>query len=110
MPKVLLVETNCPNEAAAEKLAEAVHEARLAAAVNICAPISSLYRWQGEARFRPEVSVIFRTRPKLRAAIFALIRELHPYHTPGIVARKAEADADYAAWVKRETDPDPQEL
>jgi periplasmic divalent cation tolerance protein len=43
----LLVLTNLPDRPAAEALANALVEARLAACVNILAPCRSVYRWQG---------------------------------------------------------------
>ena len=41
---MLLVFTNLPDRAAAEKLADALIEKRLAACVNILAPCRSVYR------------------------------------------------------------------
>ena len=43
---VLVVITNLPDRAAAEKLADALIEQRVAACVNILAPCRSVYRWK----------------------------------------------------------------
>ena len=47
--ETLLVLTNLPDRAAAERLAEALIERRLAACVNILRPCTSVYRWKGRS-------------------------------------------------------------
>ena len=46
-PPTLLVLTNLPDAGQAQALAAALVEARLAACVNILAPCTSVYRWNG---------------------------------------------------------------
>jgi periplasmic divalent cation tolerance protein len=43
----LLVLTNLPDRAAAERIADLLVEQRLAACVNVLAPCRSVYRWKG---------------------------------------------------------------
>jgi uncharacterized protein involved in tolerance to divalent cations len=43
----LLVFTNLPDRAAAERVADLLIQKRLAACVNILAPCRSVYRWKG---------------------------------------------------------------
>ena len=43
---ILLVLTNLPDRAAAERLADSLIEKRVAACVNILAPCRSVYRWK----------------------------------------------------------------
>ena len=43
--ETLLVLTNCPDEEAANTIALAIVEARLAACVNILPRVQSIYRW-----------------------------------------------------------------
>ena len=104
MPKILIVETHCPDAAEAVKIAEAALEARLAAAANIPNPVASIFRWDGAIEKHPEVPVHLKTRPKRLKALTRLIKRLHSYHTPPILAREAEADAAYADWVKTQTE------
>ena len=50
----LLVLTNVPQRAAAERLAELLVEKKLAACVNILAPCRSVYRWEGAVQHDEE--------------------------------------------------------
>src|SRR2546430_13192341 len=57
----LLVLTNLPERAAAERLAGLLVEKRLAACVNILAPCRSVYRWQGAVRHDEEHPMLIKT-------------------------------------------------
>lgn len=104
----LLVLTNLPDAAAAEKLAHSLVEARLAACVNVLAPCRSVYRWQGAVESAAEVPVLIKTTGERYAALEAAIRAAHPYELPEIVAVCIERGLpDYLAWVAAETAPLP---
>ena len=81
----LLVLTNLPDQAQAEKLAQAIIEQRLAASVNILAPCTSVYRWQGKTETAHEVPMLIKTTAQAYAEVESLIREQHPYELPEIV-------------------------
>ena len=57
-PAALLVITNLPDRAAAEKLADALIGGGLAACVNILSPCSSVYRWKGEVQRDQEFRMV----------------------------------------------------
>ena len=57
----LLVLTNLPDRAAAERLAGALIEQRVAACVNILAPCRSVYRWKGAVQHDEEHPVLIKT-------------------------------------------------
>lgn len=100
----LLVLTNLPDRAAAEKLADAVIEKRLAACINILAPCRSVYRWQGAVQHEEEHPVLIKTTREAYAALEAEIRALHPYELPEIIAVPIERGLPaYLEWVATET-------
>ena len=102
----LLVITNLPDAASAAALAEALIEARLAACVNVLAPCSSVYRWQGKTEVATETPVLIKTTAGRYALLEAAIRQLHPYELPEIVAVSIEHGLpEYLAWVAAETTP-----
>ena len=102
----LLVLTNMPDRAAAEKLADALIDKRVAACVNILAPCRSVYRWQGAVQHDEEHPVLIKTTPESYAALETAIREAHPYELPEIVAVPIERGLPaYLAWVVAETTP-----
>ncbi len=104
----LLVITNLPDRAAAEKLADALVTQRLAACINILAPCRSVYRWRGAVQHEEEHPVLIKTTREGYAALEAQIRALHPYELPEIVALPIERGLPaYLDWVAAETAPNP---
>lgn len=100
----LLVLSNLPDRATAEKLAEALIHKRVAACVNILAPCRSVYRWKGAVQHAEEYPVLIKTTRERYAALEAAIREVHPYELPEIVAVPIERGLPaYLDWVATET-------
>ncbi len=100
----LLVFTNLPDAASAEKLADLLIEARLAACVNILAPCASVYRWQGEIQHDEEVPVLIKTAADRYPELAAAIRAHHPYELPEIIAVSvSDGLPAYLQWVESET-------
>src|SRR5687767_3724679 len=102
----LLVLTNLPDRASAERLADAVISQHLAACVNILAPCRSVYRWQGKVQHEEEHPVLIKTADDRYAALEAAIRAVHPYELPEIIAVPVERGLPaYLDWVTAETRP-----
>jgi len=102
--EVVIVLTNLPDRAAAMKLAQELVAKRLAACVNVLAECTSVYRWKGEIEHAVEVPVLIKTRMERYAEVEAVIRELHPYELPEIVAVPAVRGLEqYLQWVADET-------
>ncbi len=100
----LLVFTNLPDRDAALGLARALVERRLAACVNVLGGCTSVYRWQGDVEEAAEVPVLVKTRAARYPELEALIRELHPYELPEIVAVPVVRGLpEYLDWVAEET-------
>ena len=103
---VLLVLTNLPDEASADRIAQALVEERLAACVNVLGPCRSVYRWQGRIERAQETPLLIKTSQDRYGALERRLRELHPYELPEILAWRPDGGpSDYAAWVIRETRP-----
>ena len=102
----LLVLTNLPDRAAAEKLAEALVAQQVAACVNILAPCRSVYRWKGAVQHDEEHPVLIKTTQERYPALEAAIRAAHPYELPEIIAVPIERGLPaYLEWVAAETSP-----
>jgi periplasmic divalent cation tolerance protein len=102
----LLVLTNLPDRASAEKLAETLIELRVAACVNILAPCRSVYRWQGAVQKDEEHPVLIKSTRERYPALEAAIRAQHPYELPEIVAVPIERGLPaYLEWLAAETTP-----
>ena len=102
--EMLLVFSNLPDQASAAKLAAVLIEQRLAACVNVQAPCSSVYRWQGKVETATEVPVFIKTTRERYPALEAAIRAHHPYELPEIIAVPLVAGLPaYLEWVHTET-------
>src|SRR5256885_15919241 len=100
----LLVLTNLPDRAAAERLADQLLEKRVAACVNILAPCRSVYRWKGAVQHDEEHPVLIKTTPERYAELEHALRSVHPYELPEIVAVPIERGLPaYLDWVGEET-------
>lgn len=101
MPETLLVLTTMPDEHSAVKLAERLVTTGLAACVNIGAPVTSIYRWQGQLERGTEVMLTIKTTaaryPDLERAILAD----HPYELPEVIAVPITTGlTPYLAWIE----------
>jgi len=101
---VLLVITNAPDRATAEAIARRLVEAQAAACVNVLAPCTSVYRWQGVVETGDEVPVLVKTTATAYPQVEALIRETHPYELPEIIAVPVGRGLPaYLDWVRAAT-------
>lgn len=104
----LLVITNLPDRAVAERMADALVAKRLAACVNVLAPCRSVYRWQADVQHDEEHPMLIKTTDERYAELEAEIRALHPYELPEIIAVPiGRGLPGYLAWVVEETSPSP---
>lgn len=96
---LLLVLITCP-ATAAETLAEALVERRLAACVNAVPGLRSTYRWQGAVEHAQETLLLAKTTAEALPALADAVHRLHPYELPEIVAVPIRTGLPaYLAWV-----------
>lgn len=102
--EVLLVLTNLPDRASAQRVAQVLIESRVAACVNILAECSSVYRWQGKTEVASEVPLLIKTTRAAYPRLETAIRAHHPYELPEIIAVSVNAGLPgYLQWVAQET-------
>jgi len=100
----LLVLTNLPDRAAAERLADMLVEKRLAACCNILAPCRSVYRWKGAVQHDEEHPMLIKTSSERYPEMEKALRAGHPYELPEIIAVPIERGLPaYLEWVAAET-------
>jgi periplasmic divalent cation tolerance protein len=102
--ETLLVLTNLPDRAAAERVADALIARKLAACVNILAPCRSVYRWKDAVQHDEEHPMLVKTTVERYPELEAAIRAEHPYELPEIVAVPIVRGLPaYLQWVESET-------
>lgn len=79
---------------------EAVQNGR-AACVNVFAPHTAIYRWEGAVEDGVEVAALFKCATARAAELRDWIAERHPYALPAIVAQEAgpASSAAYLDWI-----------
>jgi periplasmic divalent cation tolerance protein len=101
--EIILVLTNLPDVASAEKLAHYLINERAAACVNQLAPCTSTYRWQNKIETATEVPLLIKTTQGAYPRLEKLIREVHPYELPEIIAVLVTAGLpSYLDWIRGE--------
>ena len=98
---VLLVTVSDSEEA--HKIAGELLNRRKAACVNIVPGISSLFWWQDKLDSAQENLLIIKTKAAVLDEIVRLIKEIHSYSVPEIIALPiVGGNQDYLEWVGRE--------
>lgn len=104
MNEVILILTTAPADARAEEIARVLVDERLAACVNVGAPMISIYRWQGSVAREAESQLVIKTTRDRVAAVETRLRTLHPYELPEfLVMPVGAASQPYADWVSAQT-------
>ena len=100
----VMVLTTLPADADGPAFAHALVDARLAACVNLLAPMESIYRWEGEIEQESERQVVIKTSRDCVAALWDRVRELHPYDVPEFLVLPIVDGSDaYLRWVADST-------
>ena len=98
------VSTTTPSRELADTMASALIEQRLAACVQVVGPIASSYRWLGAVERADEWLCLIKTSLDRFDAVAAVIRALHTYEAPEIIATPIVAgDPAYLRWIAEET-------
>jgi periplasmic divalent cation tolerance protein len=98
---MLIVFTTAPNIQEAERLAEKIVDAKLAACVQILPQMRSIYFWQGSVQNEPEHLLLIKTLEEKYESLEMFILANHSYDVPEIAAVSAEKVSEsYLGWMK----------
>ena len=100
----ILVVSNLPDQHSAVQLAEILVTRGQAACVNVLAPCTSIYHWQGKTESAQEVPLLIKTTLEKYPEVERTIRAHHPYELPEIIhVRIAGGLPAYLDWITQET-------
>ena len=101
--EILLVITNLPSKADAERIAESLVTEGIAACVNVLAECTSFFRWEGKLDRATEVPLLIKITRAAYPRLENSLRKLHPYELPEIIALQISAGLpEYLNWVAQE--------
>ena len=99
MRQFILVLTATGSRDEAQAIADAAVDKQVAAAVQILGPVTSTYRWNDKKERSEEWLCLLKSSQDLYEELESLIRGIHSYEVPGIVALPMVAgSARYFAW------------
>jgi periplasmic divalent cation tolerance protein len=97
---VLLAISTFPDAELARSVSRQLVEQKLAACAKIGGNVQSIYHWQGKIEEGEETLVFFKTTVARFEEFQRVLRSLHPYEVPEIVAvRIADGLPAYLQWV-----------
>lgn len=98
-----LVYCTFPSLAAAEEVARALVEARLAACGNILPQMVSVYRWEGRLERADEVVLLLKTTAARADEVVAAVHARHPHEVPAILVLPVAGGAPaFLGWIAAE--------
>ena len=101
---ILVVLSNFPDQASAERAAHALLGAKAVACVNIHPAVKSCYHWNGKLEEAMEIPLSAKTTAQRYRQVEEILRHQHPYELPEIIALPVTHGLPaYLQWVQTET-------
>ena len=100
----IIVLTTFPDIDTAQRLAEGMVQAKLAACVNIMPAGQSIYIWENKLCKESEYLAVIKTIDSCFQALEEYIKRHHPYELPEIVATQiTNGSKEYLSWLETNT-------
>ncbi len=100
MSDCIVVLVTCGRHAEAEKIASHLVEKKLVACANLVPGIESWYWWEGKVNHDQEILLIMKTVREKFDLLVEVIRGIHSYTVPEIIALPIHQGFDaYLQWV-----------
>ena len=95
---IVLITTSSQEEA--HEIAKSLVNHKKAACVNIVPRVNSLFWWQGKLESARESLLLVKTRASLFPEVAELVKRIHSYEVPEIIALPIIAGSeDYLKWL-----------
>ena len=102
MTDKILVLTTTGSKDEARKIGRALVERRLAACVNVVAPVHSIYRWEGKIEEAEEWLLLAKTTRAAFERVREAILDLHSYEVPECISVSIDdGSAGYLGWISQ---------
>ena len=100
---VLFITTATTNEA--QRISKVLLEQKKVACVNIVPRVSSLFWWENKLDSAHESLLIVKTKASLLNEVVRLVREIHSYDIPEIIALPiVGGNKDYLEWIGKDVE------
>jgi periplasmic divalent cation tolerance protein len=100
MTDKIVVFSTCGSAEEAQRVSQALVEAKLAACVNILPGVQSVYEWQGRVENTAEWLLVIKSRQDLFPRLAAELRRVHSYKVPEAIAIPiTDGLPEYLSWM-----------
>jgi len=101
---VIIIFITCGDKEDAQNISSVLVSNHLIACGNILSDVTSIFRWENRIENEDEVLLIAKSRHSRFDEIMKIVKEIHSYETPEIIALPVVAGSeDYLTWVMEET-------
>jgi periplasmic divalent cation tolerance protein len=105
--KGILVFTTVPSVECAGDISAALISRKLAACVSTLSEVHSTYRWKDHVEESSEILLMIKTFDRFFHEIADVIKDIHPYDVPEIIATPVtRIHESYAQWMNEVIKPD----
>lgn len=102
--EAIVIFCTVPNKDDAKKISNALINENLAACISMVDKVHSVFSWNSEVCSENEMLLIIKTRRELFEKIEVVIKALHSYNVPEIIALPVIVGSeDYLGWIEHET-------
>ena len=102
---VNMIYVTCSSKEEARNIGKTIVQSRLAACVNILAPMNSFYYWEGELQDDQEVVLIAKTTENKVPDVVAKVKQMHSYDLPAIISLPVSGgNTAFLEWIVGEVD------
>lgn len=99
--QVILALSSCPDDAAAQRIAQTLVTEGLAACVSRVSGLQSTYVWDGQLHEDAEALLLIKTTSGRLAELEARLKAIHPYELPELIAIAVTGGNErYLDWVR----------
>ncbi len=99
-----IVYVTCQDQAEAERVGQALIEAKLAACVNIVERITSMFWWKGKVEKEQEAVLIAKTESGLINQVTERVKSVHSYECPCVISLPiVGGNPEFLQWIREET-------
>lgn len=100
----IIVLVTTANKTEAEKITQALLNAKLIACANIISPVTSFFHWKNQIDQAEECLIVMKSRMDLFPELQATVKRLHSYEVPEILALPiVEGSRAYLSWLQSVT-------
>lgn len=100
MAEVVLLYMTVSSNDEGRRIGKALVEENLVACVNVLAPMTSMFQWEGTVKDETEVPVIAKTTRDQVDLVVDRVRALHSYDVPCVVAVPiCGGEPNFLSWV-----------